>query len=228
MVLFLFGGNAALKAQKPEVACDDPELKAQADGVKTGFNKQGMVLFEEAMLKMKSLMPAPIVVRMQKGQLYQLIFIGNQDANRLTFELFDGADKRIHEKTLKGGGNQIVYSFTPPKTDAYLITLTQKKGNKEMCGYFGVMASEPSSVIDRTPQPSGASPEPPKQVISSPPVSPVAKPQAAPIYKTQQAPQKTVNRQTTIPQQSQKVDYNQQPNRNRTKATREYQKTQGK
>lgn len=125
------------RAQK-NVNCDDPAVTAQADALKQGMLKKGMVVFRESPLKMASMEPTAVVVRLLKGKNYQLVFVGSENASRLTMELFDGNNKLLDEKRVRGS-NYIVYTFKPAKTDDYLITLYQKKGIRDFCGYFGVM-----------------------------------------------------------------------------------------
>ncbi len=146
VLIIIFAGiivffTQVVTAQKPSTTCVDPTISNQADAIKLGLSKQGMVVFQETMLSMTSMEPAPIAVRLQQGQTYQLIFVGSQQASKITLELFDGKDKKIDEEVMKGS-DYILYPFTPQKTDIYLVTLIQKKGVKDMCGYFAVMMKD--------------------------------------------------------------------------------------
>lgn len=123
--------------KSPHEGCMDPNISAQAEGLKAGYLKKGMMVYRESMISMASMEPTPIVVRLVKDQLYQFIFIGSENASKLTFELFDGQDKRIDEKRMRNGN--ILYTFKPNKTDEYLINLYQKKGMRDLCGYFGIL-----------------------------------------------------------------------------------------
>ena len=63
-------------------------------------------------------------------------------ASKIFFELYDGQDNKLVEKTIKkvDDTNFIIYSFVPQKTDLYLVVLTQKiKGDAEVCGSFTIM-----------------------------------------------------------------------------------------
>jgi len=98
--------------------------------------------------------------------LYQLIFIGSRDAKKISMELFDGADKKIDERIIKNPKEQnfVVYSFTPEKTDMYLLVFTQIKGSKSMCGSFSIMqpggegAQQPPPAIPANNKPATANP----------------------------------------------------------------------
>lgn len=191
-------------AQKPKTGCIDAAVEAQANGIKLGLSKKDMKVFQEAMFRMQSMEPVPVAVKMTAGVNYELIFVGSEQANRLSMEIFDGKDNKIEER-IERSMNNIVYSFTPQKTDVYLVTLYQKKGLKDMCGYFGVMAK---GLVNPAPQPK-------KETT---PVKPANT--ATPPSATKTAPQKS-STQPSLPD-------NQRPNPNRTKATREAQQQKGK
>jgi len=201
LVALLLFGNVHTYAQKPQIGCVDAAVDAQAKGLKLGLSKKGMTVFQEGSFRMQSMEPVPIAVRMVAGVNYELVFVGSDQANRLMMEIFDGKDKKIDEK-VERSMNNIVYSFTPKTTDVYLITLYQKKGTKDMCGYFGVMMKGTAALVTKpkTPPPAVAKPTP---VKSTPPAS--VKPVPAKAKRVQTTPN------------------NQQPNPNRTKATREAQ-----
>lgn len=130
-----------LFAQQPALGCDDKGMRIQSQQLKHDFASQGLSVYKDAMISMESHQPFPVAVQLDKGKLYQLIFIGSRDAKKISMELFDGADKKIDERTIKNPKDQnfVVYSFTPEKTDMYLIVFTQVKGNKSMCGSFSIM-----------------------------------------------------------------------------------------
>ncbi|HRO42835.1 MAG TPA: hypothetical protein PL009_08375 [Flavipsychrobacter sp.] len=197
-------GNFTLLAQKPQIGCVDATVEAQAIGIKLGLSKKGMSVFQEAMFKMQSMEPVPIAVKLAQGVNYELVFVGSENANRLTMEIFDGKDKKLDEK-IERSMNNIVYSFTPKQTDVYLITLYQKKGVKDMCGYFAVMmkgAARPATPVKKEQTPAKPA------TVKTPAATPA------------QPAQKTNNKQA--------VPGNQQPNPNRTKATREAQQQKNK
>jgi len=204
--------NGDIAAQKPSTKCSDPAIQGIADNIKNGFSKQGYVVFQESMLAMQSMEPTPIAIRLQAGITYQLIFIGSTSASRLSLELFDGSDKRIDEKVEKSD-NYILYTFKPQKTEVYLVTLYQKKGVKDMCGYFAVMT--------------------PKLKNAPPKTAPVKRSAPATTQKAASPAKQTTTKTTTIKtttttttQKNNTPSDNQRPNSNRTRATKEYQQQQ--
>ena len=125
----------------PALGCDDKAIRLQAEQIKQDFKAQGLELYKDAMIDMESRQPSPIAVQLTKGVLYQMIYIGSKDAKRISFELYDGSDKKIEDRVLKNPGisNFLVYSFVPEKTDLYLVILTQNKGTQNVCGSFSIM-----------------------------------------------------------------------------------------
>lgn len=125
----------------PSLGCNDKSIRLQAEQIKQDFKAQGQEIFKDAMINMESRQPTPIAVHLKKGVLYQMVFIGSKEANRLNFEVYDGEDKKIDERVMKHPAitNFVIYSFVPEKTDLYLVILSQIKGTKNLCGSFTIM-----------------------------------------------------------------------------------------
>jgi hypothetical protein len=224
LLLFFF----AATAQAPVTKCSDPAIEAKASGIKSTYEKQGKVVFQESMLAMESMEPVPVAVRLQAGISYDFIFIGSSQATRLTLELFDGSDKKLDVKTEKNS-DYLVYSFRPLRTEVYLITVYQKKGVKDICGYFGIMApqlkNQPVKQAPvRTPDPA-VSAQPKQPVKANTAVKPLQNPAASPSPKTTPA-QTTPQPAAPAKKPSQTYPDNQRPNPNRTRATDAYRKQQ--
>lgn len=134
---------SAHSQEQPRIGCMDRAIRIQAEQIKQNFIKQGLSVYRDAMLGMSSREPYPIAVQLTKGQIYQMVYIGSRQSSKITFELFHGKDK-IDEKVLNNPeeSNQIVYSFIPEKSDMYLVVLTQKLKNKDLCGSFTIMQQE--------------------------------------------------------------------------------------
>lgn len=129
-------------AQQPRVGCVNKSMRVQAEQMKHDFKAQGMEVYKDAMLGMSPGQPAPIALQLTEKQLYQFILIGDANASKIYFELYDGQDNKLAEKTIKKGDdtNFIIYSFAPQKSDIYLVVLTQKiKGKADVCGSFTIM-----------------------------------------------------------------------------------------
>lgn len=116
LVVFLFGSKI-IYAQQPALGCDDKAMRIQSQQLKHDFASQGLSVYKDAMISMESHQPFPVAVQLDKGKLYQLIFIGSRDAKKISMELFDGSDKKIDERVIKNPKEQnfVVYSFTPEK-----------------------------------------------------------------------------------------------------------------
>jgi hypothetical protein len=152
---FLF--NNAL-AQHPNVGCVDKAIKLQAEDLQQNFTKQAMEIYRDAMVSMSNDEAFPVAVQLNKGVLYQLIFIGSKESSKVRLELFDGDDKKIANKDVVPNktdytSNCIVYSFIPGKTDLYLVMLSQRSKSKTMCGSFTIMekgAKKATTITDTT------------------------------------------------------------------------------
>lgn len=128
-----------------KIGCMDKSLRVQCEQMKHDFKVQGMEVFKDAMIEMNNREPFPVAIQLNANELYQFVFIGNKADSKLYFELFDGADTRLGEKTVEvsGSNNYILYSFIPQKSDLYLVVLSQKikgfKAPKEFCGSFTIL-----------------------------------------------------------------------------------------
>ena len=77
----------------PTLGCNDKSIRLQAEQYKQDFKAQGQEVYRDAMISMESRQPTPVAVQLTKGVLYQMIFIGSRDANKINFELYDGEDR---------------------------------------------------------------------------------------------------------------------------------------
>lgn len=139
MILSFFSEQSIAQAR---IGCMDKSIRVQCEQIKSDFRAQGMETYKDAMLNMENKQPYPVAIQLEAQQLYQFVFVGNDNANRLYFELFDGNDKKLAEevKDNSGSNNFIVYSFIPQKTDVYLLVVSQKvKKAKDICGSLTVM-----------------------------------------------------------------------------------------
>jgi hypothetical protein len=136
--MLIFSGAAF--AQPASIGCVDKYVRLQAEELKLGFTKHGMEVYKDANVSMHADEPYPVAVQLNKGVMYQMIFVGNMAAKEVRLELFDGEDKKMGMKeTKKDDPNYIIYSFIPEKTDMYLVVLSQRAKNKEMCSSFTIL-----------------------------------------------------------------------------------------
>lgn len=137
-------------AQQTRVGCMDKDIRVQVEQIKHDFKAQNMEVYKDAMLSMTPKEPSAVGVQLNKGQLYQFIYVCSKSASKAYFELFDGSQKKIGDKTIASPGdkNYLIYSFIPATTDVYLVVLNQKikgasflkgGGTGEVCGGFSIM-----------------------------------------------------------------------------------------
>lgn len=225
--LFLTIFATRVHAQTNAIKCVDPDVQGRADNIKSTYAKQGKVVFQESMLNMTSMEPSPVAVRLQQGVTYEFIFVGSNQASRMMLELFDGADKKLDHKVEKNA-THLLYTFTPNKTEVYLVTLTQKKGTKDMCGYFGIMVKKPAQSGPK------AIPVKNNNVQTATPVKTTTIKTTTTTTPTKTTTTKTTTTtttqptNTTQPAKTNTIPDNQRPNPNRTKATQQYQQQQQK
>lgn len=141
-------------AQQTRVGCMDKDIRVQVEQIKHDFKAQNMEVYKDAMLSMTPKEPSAIGVQLNKGQLYQFIYVCSKSATKAYFELYDGSQKKIGDKTIASPGdkNYLIYSFIPATTDVYLIVLNQKTkgtsflkgGSNEVCGGFSIMQQSAS------------------------------------------------------------------------------------
>ena len=131
-------------AQTENLGCIDKDMRMEAEGLKASFIKQGLSVFKDAMITMESQQPVPVAIEMVQGRIYQMVFIGNSSAAKVSLEVMDGNHKQVMQKQSgKGGNHYVVYSFIPEKTDVYLVMLYQKFKGKTACGSFTLLHDAP-------------------------------------------------------------------------------------
>lgn len=149
MIAFTALSLLSAKAQDaPKIGCKDGILSAQAAELKTSLLQQGFEQINDGMLSMSSHQPFPVMVRMKGGQFYQILFVGNTRARKITLDLSENKQGFITSKQQHPSGqtsNVISFSFTPTADGDYLFTLEQilksqglLKGAGMSCGSFTI------------------------------------------------------------------------------------------
>lgn len=153
LATILLSYSSVTFAQNSKIGCINKDVRFQSENLKMGFTKQGMVTYQDAMIKLENRQPFFVAVELQQGNVYQMLVVGNKDATKLTFELFDGDHKLLATKEIKKGdeGNTILYSFIPPKNDIYLVAITERN-KKDNCGSFTIMMNVPKKEEATSPQ----------------------------------------------------------------------------
>lgn len=134
---------------RQSVGCQDPVLRAQAVDIKKHYSEQGFKVLQDAMINMESMVPFPIMAQLQRGQLYEIIFVGQQAATNHRMVMYDGDNRKVDEKfVFKKSGvdvtNYIIYEFIPERTDLYLFEFMTRLKNKEFCGSVCIVAADRS------------------------------------------------------------------------------------
>lgn len=134
--------NITYAQQNASVGCMDASIRLQSQEIKQHFLKQGFEVYKDAMISMSSMEPYPVIVDLQKGMFYQIIFVGNVGDSKMKMEVYDGHDTKLDEKLVmrnRDQNNFISYSFTPEQSDTYMFLLLQKMKAKDMCGSFTIL-----------------------------------------------------------------------------------------
>lgn len=127
---------------QPKVGCMDQQIRLQADEIKQHYIGQGLEVMRDAMLSMESQTPYPVMINLERGQLYQIVFVAHPEATRLFLELYDGADRKMKEIMQSYGRGQptyVTFSFIPEVSDMYMFVMRQKWKTKDMCGSFTIL-----------------------------------------------------------------------------------------
>jgi hypothetical protein len=144
----LFSLHAIAQDARPHIGCKDATLLVQAIEQKEGLTQQGFEVLNDAMLSMESKEDFPVVVRMQAGVFYQIVFLGNTSSRKMRLELYDPRQKSILQKEqqpLNQTSNIISFSYTPAESGDYMFMLNQSmkqelfKQRQTVCGSFSIL-----------------------------------------------------------------------------------------
>ena len=124
--------------QKP---CNDSSIQKQADSVKKIFTAEGFTVLREASITMESEYEMPVVVQLQEGALYHIVFIGDQSSKLYEVRMYDWDEKMVAYQKKQWGdvdGNTISFSYISKFTEFHMIKPVQvnKKKKKNLCGYI--------------------------------------------------------------------------------------------
>jgi hypothetical protein len=123
--------------------CSSEEIKAQADSIKTALSGSGYVMLREASITMESEYEMPVIVPLNEGSWYHVVFIGDKTSRLIELRMFDWNEKQvIYKKSLndgmEGNINILNYTFEPKFSEYHMIKPVQvnKQKKKEICGYI--------------------------------------------------------------------------------------------
>jgi hypothetical protein len=121
--------------------CNDTLINRQADSLKTLYSSQGFNVLREASITMESEYEMPVVVQLQQGALYQVVFIGDITSKLYEVRMYDWDEKQVaYQKKMWGDvdGNIISYPYRAKFTEFHMIKPVQvnKQKKKGLCGYI--------------------------------------------------------------------------------------------
>ena len=120
--------------------CNDTSIQKQVDSLKKLFAAQGFSVMREESIMMESEYEMPVVIQLQQGSLYQVVFIGDYTSKLYEVRMYDWDEKQVAYHKKQWGdvdGNVISYSYIPKFTEFHMIKPVQvnKKKKKGLCGY---------------------------------------------------------------------------------------------
>jgi hypothetical protein len=118
----------------------DPGIQRQADSMKHLLVNNGFIIVKENSVNMESQFEFPVIVPLNAGTLYQLVFIGEMSSKIYEVRMFDWSEKQVFYKKLMWGdidGNIITFRYTPPQDEYHMMKVLQvnKTKKKDIAGY---------------------------------------------------------------------------------------------
>lgn len=133
---------SAVSAQEVirQQACDNPDIKRQADSIRAIYEKDGYTLLREASMMMESEYEMPVVMPLTQGGLYQFVFIGEYTSRLYEVRMFDWNERQVIYLKKQWGdidGNIISFGYVPRASEFHMMKPVQinKKKKKGVCGY---------------------------------------------------------------------------------------------
>ena len=141
IVLLALSTNVIGQERIRQVSCFDSTLKNQADSLKESLVKQGFIMVKEATMTMESEYEMPVIVPLNQGSWYHIVFIGDLSSKLYEVRMYDQSEKMVVYQKHYGDGmesNIISFSFIPKFSAYHMIKPVQvnKKKKKDICGYI--------------------------------------------------------------------------------------------
>jgi hypothetical protein len=141
IVLLALSTNVIGQERIRQVSCFDSTLKSQADSLKESLVRQGFIMVKEATMTMESEYEMPVVVPLNQGSWYHIVFIGDLSSKLYEVRMYDQSEKMVVYQKHYGDGmesNIISFSFIPKFSAYHMIKPVQvnKKKKKDICGYI--------------------------------------------------------------------------------------------
>ena len=142
LISFTFKASAGDDPKTPaSVTLIDPALQLQIDSVKYNLKMEGFVLVKESVMPMESEYELPVIVPLNQGTWYHIVFIGDPSSKLFELRMFDFNEKQVVYQKQYGQGkessNIIRYSYIPKFSEYHMIKPVQvNKKKKNMNGYI--------------------------------------------------------------------------------------------
>lgn len=99
---------------------------------------------KEASIMMESQYEMPVVVPLNQGSWYYVVFIGDVSSNLYEVRMFDWDERQVFYQKKRWGdvdGNIISYRYIPKFSEYHMIKPVQvnKQKKKDLCGYILLM-----------------------------------------------------------------------------------------
>jgi hypothetical protein len=141
-VMFIFTMSLSLPAIAQPINIPKIEeesiMTRQADSLKGLFLHQGFEIIRETTIKMKSQYEKPIILPLQEGTWYRVIFIGDNTSKLFEIRMYDWNEKRVvyqKQRSREINGNIINYDYIPRFSEYHMIKPVQvNKKKKEVSG----------------------------------------------------------------------------------------------
>ena len=98
--LLLFASSLSAQDVIRQQSCHDDLIMKQVDSLKQLFAKEGFEVLREASMTMESEYEMPVIVPLQQGAWYQMVFIGDITSRLYEVRMFDYQERQVayHKK----------------------------------------------------------------------------------------------------------------------------------
>ena len=157
LIIILFA-TIAMNSSAQDVilqrSCSSQSISTQVDSLKKSFSQHGFVLLKEASISMESEFEMPVIVPLNEGAWYQIVFIGDPTSKLHEVRMYDYDEKQVFYRKMFGyaEGNIISYDYQPHHSEWHMIKPVQvNKEKKDCCGYIMLLKkvkdSEPLAAL---------------------------------------------------------------------------------
>ncbi len=127
-----------------QAPCENATIKRQADSLKANLANDNFELVRDAMFAMESDYEMPVILPMEKGVWYQILFVGDEKSKLHELRMYDYTEREVAYKKnygLQGDGAIINFQYIPVSSEFHIIKPLQvnKKQKKNLCGCLILM-----------------------------------------------------------------------------------------